>query len=418
MCLTPQDRHLYKRWPIEETPQQAGVGPASVRAPKGQKQSMTSGFMQIEMGRALHGDCLFVEWSGEQGSHRMLIDGGPIGAYDILASRLAAQPANGRLFELVVLSHVDADHIEGMLRLFAQPPEQWPLQVKEVWFNGWRHLVEAEVEVLGGRQGEYFSALLQHRLPPGAWNTRFGGRAVVRPDDDLPVVTLDGGMTLTLLSPTRSKLDKMREAWRKNLAPRGLTPGDLVAAWQSLGEQKKYLPEESLLASSSASIEQILQRQFRPDESAANGASIAFLAEHAAGRCLFLADAHPDVIVESLQRLLRVRGLQRLSVDAVKVSHHGSKNNTDEALVSLVDSPRWLVSTSGAIFRHPDEEAIARILDGAQGRPLELYFNYTSEISGKWADPAFQAERRYRAVFPQDDTSPFAIVLGKRTTGA
>lgn len=46
----------------------------------------------------------------------MLIDGGPIGSYEALESRIAALPANERLFELMVLSHVDTDHIEGMVR--------------------------------------------------------------------------------------------------------------------------------------------------------------------------------------------------------------------------------------------------------------------------------------------------------------
>jgi metal-dependent hydrolase (beta-lactamase superfamily II) len=100
---------------------------------------MNSDFVQIEMGKALHGDCLFIEWSGADGKHRMLIDGGPIGAFDALATRIDALVPDERCFELMVLSHVDTDHIEGMVRLFAEPEQQWPFQVKDVWFNGWRH---------------------------------------------------------------------------------------------------------------------------------------------------------------------------------------------------------------------------------------------------------------------------------------
>jgi glyoxylase-like metal-dependent hydrolase (beta-lactamase superfamily II) len=204
---------------------------------------MSANFLRIEMGKALHGDCLFVEWSGANGKHRMLIDGGPIGAYDALAARIDALGADDREFELIVLSHVDTDHIEGMVRLFAEPAAQWPFRVKDVWFNGWRHMDD---EMLGGRQGEFFSALLQHRLPPGAWNRAFGGAVVVPQGAALPVVPLAGGMNLTLLSPTRPKLDKMREAWRKDLRRTPITPGDIDAAWQELGEQKKYLPDEGL----------------------------------------------------------------------------------------------------------------------------------------------------------------------------
>ena len=362
---------------------------------------MSSDFLRIEMGRALHGDCLFVEWGGANGKHRMLIDGGPIGAYEALERRIATLPADERLFELMVLSHVDTDHIEGMVRLFAEPAEKWPFKVKDVWFNGWRHMDEEDT--LGGRQGEFFSALLQYRLRPGAWNGAFKGAVVVPASGPLPVVPLDGGMKLTLLSPTRQKLDKMREAWRKDLKASGIKPGDVDAAWEELGSQKKYLPDEGLLASSNSSIAEILKRQFKADNAAANGASIAFLAEHAAGSCLFLADAHPDVVTASLKRLLAERGAKRLKVDAVKVAHHGSKNNTDEDLVSLIDSPRFLFSTSGAQFKHPDEEAIARIIDSAGGRPVTLYFNYVSEFNKRWQQRALQKEHKFSAVYNEGE---------------
>ena len=370
---------------------------------------MSSEFLRIEMGKALQGDCLFVHWGGADGTHRMLIDGGPIGAYDALETRLAALPADERSFELIVLSHVDTDHVDGLVRLFAEPPAQWAFQVKDVWFNGWRHMDEEDT--LGGRQGEFFSALLQHRLPPGAWNGAFNGAVVVPPTGPLPVVTLAGGLKLTLLSPTRPKLDKMRDTWRKDLKTTGIKPGDIDAAWQELSQQKKYLPDAGLLGSSDSSIAAILARQFKVDHAAANGSSIAFLAEHAAGSCLFLADAHPDVVAASLKRLLEQRGVSRLAVDAVKVAHHGSQHNTDQALVGLIDSPRFLFSTSGAQFKHPDEEVVARILAGTGGRPVTLYFNYRSAFNEKWSAPALQAEHHYSAIYGDEGDRPLVTTI-------
>ena len=65
---------------------------------------MSSDYLRIEMGKALHGDCLLVEWTETNVKHRMLIDGGPIGAYEALATRIAALSADEPLFELMVLS--------------------------------------------------------------------------------------------------------------------------------------------------------------------------------------------------------------------------------------------------------------------------------------------------------------------------
>ncbi|MDE2415213.1 MAG: hypothetical protein KGM60_10685 [Comamonadaceae bacterium] len=365
-----------------------------------------STFMRVEMLPALHGDCLFVEYGDARRTRRLLIDGGPIGAYGALDQRMGQLPAGDRRFELIVLSHVDTDHVDGLVRLFATP-RPWPFVVKDCWFNGWRHLEQAH-GLLGGKQGEYFSALLARRLDDGCWNGAFGGQAVVVPDaGPLPERELAGGMRLTLLSPNLQKLDKMRDAWRKDIAG-AFTPGDLDAAWQQLATQKRYLPGQGLLGST-PELDALLQKQSKPDNSAANGSSIAFLAEYAGKSCLFLADAHPDIVCASLRRLLAARGQQRLKVDAVKLAHHGSKSNTNDELMALIDSPRFLFSSNGAQFGHPDREAVQRVIARSAHPAPTLYFNYLSERNGEWRSAALQAQLAYQAVYPDGENQPLAV---------
>lgn len=363
-------------------------------------------FMRVEMLPALHGDCLLVEYGDARRTRRLLIDGGPIGAYGALDQRLAQLPAGNRRFELMVLSHVDTDHIDGLVRLFANP-RPWPFVVGDVWFNGWRHLEQAH-GLLGGRQGEYFSALLARRLDDGCWNGAFGGKAVVVEDaGPLPVRELAGGMRLTLLSPTPQKLDKMRDAWRKDIAG-AFEPGDLDAAWQQLATQKRYLPGQGLLGST-PELDRLLQKQSKPDNAAANGSSIAFLAECGGKSCLFLADAHPDVICASLGRLLVARGLDRLAVDAVKLAHHGSKGNTTDALMALIDSPRFLFSSNGAQFGHPDREAVQRVIARSAHASPTLFFNYLSDRNREWQSAQLQRQLGFSAVYPEQENQPLVV---------
>ncbi|MBS0494239.1 MAG: hypothetical protein JSS31_09850 [Proteobacteria bacterium] len=363
-------------------------------------------FMRVEMLPALHGDCLLVEYGDARRTRRLLIDGGPIGAYGALDQRLGQLPAGNRRFELMVLSHVDTDHIDGLVRLFANP-RPWPFVVGDVWFNGWRHLEQAH-GLLGGRQGEYFSALLARRMDDGCWNGAFGGKAVVVEDaGPLPVRELAGGMRLTLLSPTPQKLDKMRDAWRKDIAG-AFEPGDLDAAWQQLATQKRYLPGQGLLGST-PELDQLLQKQSKPDNAAANGSSIAFLAECGGKSCLFLADAHPDVICASLQRLLAARGLDRLAVDAVKLAHHGSKGNTTDALMALIDSPRFLFSSNGAQFGHPDREAVQRVIARSAHASPTLFFNYLSDRNREWQSAELQRKLGFSAVYPEQENQPLVV---------
>lgn len=359
---------------------------------------MAGEFMTLEMLPALHGDALLLEWGDTQRTRRLLVDGGPIGAFGSLRARLDALPAGDRRFELIVLSHVDTDHVDGLVRLFAEP-KPWPFVVKDVWFNGWRHLEQAH-GLLGGKQGEYFSALLSRRLDPRAWNGAFDGQAVLVPDvGPLPEKELPGGLKLTLLSPTPAKMDRMRDAWRKDLGD-AISPGDLDGAWEVLARQKRYLPGQGLLGSTPA-LDALLEKQSRPDKAAANGSSIALLAEFAGKSVLLLADAHADVITASLQRLLQARGLKRLPVGAVKLAHHGSKGNVSDELLALVDSPNFLFSSNGAIFRHPDDETVQRVIARSVQARLTLCFNYRSARNKGWESPAEQEQLAYVTRYPE-----------------
>lgn len=307
------------------------------------------------------------------------------------------------------MSHVDADHIEGVIRLFANHPV--PIRVIDIWFNGWSHL-QPGGRVLGGKQGEFLSALIVRRFQPGQWNHAFAGQAVVVADEGpLPEWTLvdEDGMRLTLLSPTRGKLDKLREKWKKDLGPK-VTPGDLDAAWSSLAARKAYRPGQGLLGANSM-LDALLERQLKIDDAAANGSSIAFLAEYGGKSCLFLADAHQDVITASLERLLAQRGEPILKVDAVKVAHHGSAGNISDALLTLIDSPRFLISTNGDKFAHPDAEAVHRIITRSVHQPPTLCFNYDSDSTRPWASLDKQAELGYRAEYNLVPDQPYVVEL-------
>jgi hypothetical protein len=289
-----------------------------------------------------------------------------------------------------MLSHVDADHVEGLVRLFAENP--LPFAVDEVWFNGWRQMNQAH-GLLGPLQGEFLSALLAERAS-GAWKSE-GPPWLVPNRGALPTHTLEGGMKLTLLSPSPAKLDKMAKAWKKAIRKQGFAPGDLKAAWETLAGRKKFLPKKGLLGTTPA-LDKLLKKQFLRDDAAPNGSSIAILAEYEGKSILLLADAHPDVVATSVERLCKERRINCLAVDAVKVAHHGSKHNTSPALLKLIQSPRYLISTNGDQFRHPDKECMARVLKF--GRPSYLYFNYQSKYTKPWLDAAAQNKYRYKAV--------------------
>ena len=44
--------------------------------------------------------------------------------------------------ELLVVTHVDIDHIDGTVKMLNQ--SKLPYKIKEVWFNGWKQIEEVQ----------------------------------------------------------------------------------------------------------------------------------------------------------------------------------------------------------------------------------------------------------------------------------
>jgi beta-lactamase superfamily II metal-dependent hydrolase len=342
---------------------------------------------RIDLLPAREGDCLWIEYGDCVHPNRILVDGGRNLAWETLRERISALPAQQRQFELMILSHVDADHLEGLLALVqAKNPL---ISFKDVWFNGQRHLEHSEE--LGPVQGEAFTDALQRNGWP--WNDAFGGKSVVVPDDGkLPVRILAGGMRLTLLSPTWNKLEQLRCVWDEELKKAGLRGKKEPDVDDSPGV-------ESLGPLSMQDIEDAAGATFEPDRSAANASSIAVLTEFEGRKLVLTGDAHVDVLAGSLAKLNSKD--QPLVLDAFKLSHHGSRGTHSVEVMRGIRAKRFLVSTDGSRHRHPHVEALARTVKYG-GIDTELVFNYSSEQTLKWNDLRLKRHYGYKTRFPKE----------------
>ncbi len=354
----------------------------------------------IEMMPANEGDALWIEYGADgEEPRRILIDCGRKTAYRSVRDRLKAAAAAGAplTFELFVISHVDDDHIYGAVCLLGDDHLD-PDRVEDVWFNEWRHLNGEKVppsDALGPLKGEFFAGILRERR--FNWNAEFCHRPIVVPaDGPLPTCTLDGGMQITLLSPTWPGLQRMRTKWYKDLtapdAPDPLQPGDWEKALEIL-ETKSPLQPDALGDNwldtwNPAKFHDYATAPFSEDKTEANGSSIAMLAEYEGKSALLCGDAHPTALISSIDRLRKERGIAgRLPVDAVKLPHHGSARNTSDDLLSRIRCKKWMFSTNGGTHHHPDPEAVARIITAANNPTL--FFNFDSEESRVWRDSVF-----------------------------
>ena len=339
--------------------------------------------LAVEMLPAGHGDALVVEYGTRTAPHRLLIDAGTFHSWDGVRTELKRRRTDR--YERFVVTHVDEDHIGGAIALLDDPDLRH--RVDHVWFNGFVHC-ESGGNVLGPVNGEQLTT----RIVEGGftWNDGFrprasnavGGPIVVPSAGDLPCVELPGGACAVLLSPSGPKLKTMAREWRRAVVKAGLVPGegsdDHTTSPTPSDRAADPLPDPL----DRAAVE-VLAAKNATDGSEANGSSIAFVLEFDRKRVLLAGDAHASVLASGLRRYAKRVGEPRPRIDLVKLSHHGSNANLSRRMLELLDCDRFLVSTNGDNFAHPNDAAIAKILVSAN-RPVTFYCNYRTTRTEPW----------------------------------
>lgn len=313
----------------------------------------------------------------------MLVDGGLTkSGREALRAMIASRP-KPLDFELLVITHIDLDHIEGIIEILKDLPPN--VRFKEIWFNGWEQLKLAGLEPLGVKEGIELTDILA-KNHSAAWNKSTGGKAVALDDTDSVVRhQFDAGMTVTVLSPGRIQLTKLRDKWRETVEE---------LARNEKQEEKPAPPGLENLGP--IDVAALAQEKFQEDDSVTNGSSIALCLEYDGTRALLLADAHPSVIERSIRQL---SPSLPLSAGAVKLSHHGSRRNTSLSLVGSVSARNWIVSSDGTgSSKHPNREAIARVLHG-KSEPTTLVFNYKTKSNDLWENKNLKKNHFYETIF-------------------
>lgn len=330
--------------------------------------------MTIKFLKANNGDSILISFKEAGKPRNILIDGGVSKTY-LNPKNAKGKPEAGELkkeidtlreknemIDLLILTHVDDDHIGGILKWFGKDEFAYKMVCK-VWFNSGKLIAEhfnqqAEEEnelildtstdtLTSIAQGVKFEKyLLEHNL----WD-----RVLIMSHQEFQLFGID----FRILSPNEEKLKALLAKWEKE-----------KPLQQTAGGEDDY--EKSLQT-------HIDEDKFVEDQAIHNGSSIAFLLTYKTKNMLFLADAHPSVIVASLTQL----GYSKenpLKVDFVKVSHHGSKSNNSVDMLEMIDSKKYIISTNGDKHHHPNKQFLARLI---HLKPTcEIYFNYASQLEG------------------------------------
>ena len=324
---------------------------------------------KIHIVQAFQGDCLILEYGTKQKPQYTLIDGGPGNTYENhLRDELVKIRASGGELDLVVLSHVDDDHVNGLLDLMRDSKGPSPLNVKGVipikklWHNSFSETLSDEVtkgfEDGMSRSGSGLpNATFQHRsIKQGSKMTLFASSLEIPINMDFPkgdsgrLICVDNAnnpiglsnMNINIVGPTRQTLNKLQKAWLKWLA-----------------KQKKSKDDSR----SGPGL----------DRSVPNLSSIMLLIEAESKTLLLTGDGRGDHLLTGLEEAGMLNDDGTLHVDVFKLPHHGSARNVTADLFEKITADTYIVCADG---KHDNPDYLALewlVLAGKkQKRPFHL----------------------------------------------
>lgn len=312
--------------------------------------------------KAFNGDCILVKtFTSEQEEFIVLVDGGTASTFD---RYLKHELKEIKKIDLLVLTHIDSDHIGGLLRLFNNSLIS-ELDIVEIWIN-YPNLINVNLsgQIGFGQANKLKDLILQKK-----------GNVVFKEITTAERFINRSGVSFTILSPTQKILDLLYERWNfdKN-------------------EPDVDIDIASDLNTYTVSLEELSKLPFKPDKTVeqdiVNASSISFIVSCPDKILLLLGDSRSEIIEHELEKL----GYNEESpflCDYVKVSHHGSKNNTSEYLLKLLKTTNYIMSTNGGCSKtkHPSRDVIGKIIFNPRRDLNELLFifvNYPiSEIKNR-----------------------------------
>jgi hypothetical protein len=390
--------------------------------------------LSLDVIRARKGDCLMLHYGTKTTPRLMLIDGGPSRVYEPnlrpRIERLRAARAGGGgqplPVDVLMVSHVDDDHIQGILDLTTELREQQTnrqpllLRVRSLWHNTFDDLLETTPGELDAAAGfgaaalagtvdvggdeELDAAKVLASIPQGrtlrddaaflgrgtqTWkiNDAFKGRLIVAPSR-AKKVTLGRGIALTIVGPMQAELIALQKTHDK---------------WLKDRDKRKTEASASALAAF-------------VDKSVSNLSSLVMIVEAGKKRILLTGDARGDRILEGLRlaRLLKPGATSTMHVDVMKVPHHGSANNVDQTFFERVTAGHYVLCGNGE-HGNPERETVEMLFAARGSAPFVVYFTYPiGEIDAArkidWAKE--QAKEKKKGKKPRPNWSPKTHALG------
>lgn len=330
---------------------------------------------------ALYGDAFIIHCYNGDNEGYIIVDGGP-NRNPILNPFISEVEKIGYI-DLMIMTHQDDDHLVGIQNYIERHKDDEPFPVGRLWVNTARFVDMPEGHNLSASKANSMADIL--RKMENANKIRWT-ESVIAGFDTSDITFAD----IEVVAPSAKTLGLFFDSYEALLTQGGVEPAMNLSASKRIDEDRNI------------DLQTLSEREKKkpnPNNYAnlANMASIAFIVRCDGLSALMLGDSFP----EEVESYLREKGYSegnKLVVDFVKVSHHGSRNNISNTLLDIIDCVNYIIPTNGGVKRtyHPDRETLANILchEGRdKSQTVNFFFNY----------PLAKIEERVGTLFNDDD---------------
>lgn len=318
----------------------------------------------LEALQADHGDSLLLHYGSPDSPRLIIIDGGPKGIYKrSLAPRLKeiqGARGGGQLeVRMIMVSHIDDDHITGVLDLTKElcdvqkKGEPLPYDILTLWHNSFDDVIaklsaEAQTHLRKTKSTGPAGEAIAASVPQGRQlradastlalnvNSGFDGLVQFKAPEvgkAADAINMGQGLKFTVLGPRKAELDNLQKDWAKKV--------------KALLERQKA----KVGAVPTAADLDAIAADF-VDTSIPNLSSLVVLAECAGKSILLTGDARGDFVLDSLREAGLLKG-GKLQINILKAPHHGSFRNVEEPFFQSIIADHYVFSANGK-FDNPD----------------------------------------------------------------
>jgi len=328
------------------------------------------------------GECLLIHYGDAAAPRLILIDGGPKGNFrNALLPRLEVlrnhrAEAGTLSIDLVIVSHYDADRVEGIFDFLRYLASEGAgrYRIERLWYNNFHAIFPPEerksysfkeelrkladfLSIPINVPFEYFV------MPSAAGPTRF---------------TLPGGLEITITGPPFDSVRTWYLSWMKGQR-KGAVPQAFTKTFGSPKQELASGVELRLIRTPPGSFNPAFDGP-QPDMSVANLSSIVAYLRFSNRSMLLTGDARSDQIQRGLFDAWLLDPEAGMDVDLLKLPHFGSTHSCSKGFLDRVRAEHYVV-TENRKFRLPGPEIFEAISSARGSSPHTIHARKTLVVN-------------------------------------